>query len=341
MNSLTFGQHTMSRATTVSRRTALLGALALPGVARAQSFPTRPLKIVVPFPAGGAADITARLLGEKMSATLGQVVVIENRPGAGGNIAAEAVARSAPDGYSLFLGGATIFCANKYLYSSAMPFDTMRDFVHVSRVSVGTTLLVVRADKPWRDFAGLVAAAKAAPGKISTGSSGIGTISHLTLSKLAKEARIELNHVPYRGLTPGLNDLLAGNVDMLFDGMPALVPHVREGRLRALAVGSAKRVTYVPGIETVPSMSELIPGTDMDMEFWYCISAPTGTPPAVVQQLHAATIAAVRNQEYGEKLLPLGFSPISDDTTAGFTEYLRSQDAVWRDLVQVSGARLD
>jgi tripartite-type tricarboxylate transporter receptor subunit TctC len=331
----------MPRAPRLSRRATLLGALALPAVARAQGFPTRPLKIVVPFPAAGAADITARLLGEKMSATFGQPVVIENRPGAGGNIAAEAVARSAPDGYSLFLGGATIFCANKYLYSSAMPFDTMRDFTHVSRVSVGSTLLVVRADKPWRDFAGLVKAAKEAPGKISTGSSGIGTISHLTISKLAKEAKIELNHVPYRGLAPGLNDLLAGNVDMLFDGMPALMPHVREGRLRPLAVGSAKRVTYVPGIEAVPSMSELIPGTDMDMEFWYCISAPAGTPPAVVQQLHAATIAAVRSRDYGEKLLPLGFSPVSDDSPAAFTEFLRSQDAVWRDLVQVSGARLD
>jgi tripartite-type tricarboxylate transporter receptor subunit TctC len=276
-----------------------------------------------------------------MSPLLGQPVLIENRPGAGGNIAAEAVARAAPDGHSLFLGGATIFCANKYLYSTAMPFDTLRDFAHVSRVSVGTTLLVVRADRPWRDFASLAAAAREAPGRISAGSSGIGTISHLTLSKLAKEAKFELNHVPYRGLAPSLNDVLAGSVDLIFDGIPAIIPHVREGRLRALAVGSAQRVTYVPGLEAVPSMAELIPGTDMDMEFWYCISAPAGTPAAAMEALHRATIGAVRAKEYAEKLLPLGFSAISDDSPAGLTDFIRRQDPVWRDLVQVSGARLE
>jgi tripartite-type tricarboxylate transporter receptor subunit TctC len=299
------------------------------------------VRIVVPFPPAGAADITARLLGERMAPLLGQPVLVENRPGAGGNIAAEAVARSAPDGHTLFLGGATILCANKYLFRSAMPFDGLRDFAHVSRVSVGTTLLVVKADKPWRSFQDLVADAKRRPGQITAASSGLGTISHLTLSKTMRSAGIELAHVPYRGLAPGLNDLLAGTVDMLFDGIPALIPHVREGRLRALAVGSAKRVTYVPGLEAVPGMAELLPDSGMDMEFWYCISAPAGTPPAAVQRLHEATVRAARTRDYGEKLLPLGFTAVTDDSPAAFTDFIRAQDPIWRDLVEVSGAKLD
>ena len=323
------------------RRAVLLAALGSPAWAQGQAFPNRAMRLVVPFPAGGAADLTARLLGERMAALLGQPVVIENRTGAGGNIAGELVARSAPDGYTLFLGGATILCANKYLYRGGMPFDGLRDFAHVSRVSVGTTLLVVRADRPWQDFAAMVAVARAAPGRLSAGNSGLGTISHLSLSKLANEARIGISHVPYRGLAPSLNDLLAGNVDLIFDGIPAIIPHVRESRLRALAVGSALRVDDVPGLEAIPGMAELLPGTDMDMAFWYCVSAPAGTPPAVVQRLHEATVAAARSREYADKLLPLGFSAITDASPEAFTDFIRRQDPVWRDLVAVSGARLE
>jgi tripartite-type tricarboxylate transporter receptor subunit TctC len=319
----------------------------LPAVARAQGAaptawaPFRPLRIVVPFPPGGAADITARLIAERMAPALGQPVIIENRPGAGGNIAAEAVARAQPDGHTLFLGGATILLANQHLYRSATPFDTFRDFAHVSRVSVGTTLLVVNAARPWQDLTQLVAAAKAAPGRITSGSSGIGTISHLTISKFMRTAGIEIAHVPYRGLVPGLNDLLAGTIDMLFDGMPALMPHVREGRLRALAVGSRERVTDVPGIGHLPGMHEAFPGSDMDMAFWYCISATAGSPPEAVRQLHAATLAAARDPVFAEKMLPLGFNAVWDDSPEAFLRFLRGEAPVWRDLVQQSGAQLD
>jgi len=323
------------------RRPLLLATLALPGLARAQGLPQKSVKIIVPFTPGGAADITARLLGERMAPLLGQPVVVENRPGAGGNIAGEAVARATPDGSTVFLGGATILLANKYLYRSAVPFDTFRDFAHVSRVSVGTTLLVTRSDRPWQNFGQLVAAAKAAPGRISAGNSGWGTISNLTLAKFGKVAGIEINQVPYRGLAPGLNDLIAGNLDLIFDGMPAIMPHVREGRLRPLAVGSQQRVGYVPGIEQVPGMAELIPGSDMDMEFWYCISAPAGTPPEALAQLHAATLGAAREPSYREKLLPLGFEVVTDASPAAFTAFMRGQEAMWRDLVAVSGVKLD
>jgi len=326
------------------RRGLLLGALATPMLltpAWGQGFPSRPIRVVVPFPPAGAADLVARLMGERMSAMLGQSVVIDNRPGAGGNIAAEVVARSAPDGYTLFLGGATIFCANKFLYGGNIPFDPLKDFTHLSRVSIGTTVLVVNAKEPWHDFAEFIAAAKAAPGKIVMASSGQGTISHLTLAKLMQAAQVQITHVPYRGLAPALNDLLAGSVNMMFDGIPALIPPVREGRLRALAVGSAKRVTYVPGLESVPAMDELLPGSGMDMEFWYSVDGPAGLPPDIAARLHAAVVQAAQQPDYRDRLQPLGFMPITDASPAAFTGYIEAQTPVWQELVRVSGARIE
>jgi tripartite-type tricarboxylate transporter receptor subunit TctC len=328
----------------IQRRGLLLGALAAPaliGPAWGQAFPSRPIRLVVPFTPGGAADITARLVGERMGTILGQPVVIDNRPGAGGNIAGELVARSAPDGYTLFLGGATIFGANKYLYGGRLAFDPIKDFTHLSRVSIGTTVLVVNANEPWRNFAELISAAKEKPGGIVMASSGQGTISHLSLAKLMQAAGVQITHVPYRGLTPGLNDLLAGTVNMMFDGIPALIPHVREGRLRALAVGSAKRVDYVPGLEAVPGMAELLPGSDMDMEFWYSVDGPAGLSPEIAGKLHAATVKAAEQPDYRERLQPLGFMPVTDASPAAFTSYIAEQEGIWRELVRVSGARLE
>ncbi|MBP0496187.1 Bug family tripartite tricarboxylate transporter substrate binding protein [Pararoseomonas indoligenes] len=330
--------------TRIGRRGLLLGGLAAPALLRpalAQGFPTRSIRLVVPFTPGGAADITARLVGERMSAILGQSVVVENRGGAGGNIAAEVVARSAPDGYTLFLGGATIFCANKDLYGGRIPFDPMKDFTHLSRVSIGTTLLAVNASSPWRNFAEFISAAKEKPGGLTMASSGQGTISHLSLAKLMQSAGVQITHVPYRGLAPALNDLLAGSADMIFDGIPAIIPHVREGRLRALAVGSAKRVDYVPGLEAVPGMAELLPGSGMDMEFWYSIDGPAGLAPDVAARLHGATVQAAKQPDYRERLQPLGFMPVTDASPAAFTRYIEEQTPTWQELVRVSGARLE
>jgi tripartite-type tricarboxylate transporter receptor subunit TctC len=295
----------------------------------------------VPFPPGGAADITARLLGERMAALLGQPVIIDNRTGAGGNIAADVVAHAAPDGYTLFLGGATIFCANKFLYGGSIPFDPIKDFTHLTRVSIGTTLLVVNAKEPWRTFADLIADAKARPGKIVMASSGQGTISHLTLAKLMQSAHVDITHVPYRGLAPGLNDLLAGQVNMIFDGIPALIPHVREGRLRALAVGSANRVDYVPGLEQVPGMAELLPGSGMDMEFWYSLDGPARLPKDIADRLYAAAVQSVGRPDYRERLQPLGFKSITDASPAALTSFIEAETPVWEELVRVSGARIE
>jgi tripartite-type tricarboxylate transporter receptor subunit TctC len=231
------------------RRHLLLAAPAFgfsPRIASAQAFPSRSIRIVVPFAPGGAVDITARLIGERLQPILGQTVVIDNRGGAGGNLGADAVAKAEKDGHTIVLGTATIFAANKFLYRRSMPFDPIRDLTPVTRVSTGTVLLVVNAGRPWQNFGELIEFARRNPGRVTMGSSGTGTVSHLTISAVARAAGVDITHVPYRGGGPAITDLLSGNIDMMFDVMPALMPHVREGRMRPLAVGSAERVDYVP-----------------------------------------------------------------------------------------------
>jgi tripartite-type tricarboxylate transporter receptor subunit TctC len=321
----------------------LLGAslLAAPALAQAQGFPSRPLRIVVPFAPGGAVDITGRLLAERLQPILGVSVVVDNRAGAGGNLGGDAVAKADPDGHTILLGTATILAANKFLYRRSMPFDPIRDLAPVTRVSTGTVLLVVNAARPWQSFADLVAAARANPGRISMGSSGTGTVSHLTLASLNRAAGIDITHVPYRGGAPAIQDLLAGTIDMMFDVIPALMPHVREGRFRALAVGSAERIDYVPELRQVPGMRELLPQSGIDMQSWYAVAAPARTPEPVVNRLHEALLQVVRSEDFRGRMQPLGFTPIWDETPAAFGSYLREQEGVWRVLVEGSGASLD
>ena len=331
------------------RRRALLGAaaalpFAAPAPGRAQGagdFLSRTLRLVVPFAAGGAVDITGRLLAERLQPILGQSVVVDNRGGAGGNLGADYVARAEKDGLTLLLGSASILAANKFLYRRSMPLDPIRDLAPVSRVSTGTVLLVVNADRPWRSFAELATAARAAPGRITMGSSGTGTVSHLTLAAVSKAAGIDITHVPYRGGGPAIQDLLAGNIDMMFDVIPALMPHVREGRFRALAVGSAGRVGYVPELRNVPGMRELLPQSGIDSQSWYSVSVPAGVAPERIEVLHGAVLRVVRSEDFKARLEPSGFTPVWDETPAAFGDYLKSQEAVWKALVETSGATLD
>ncbi len=328
------------------RRILLGAALAAPALglghlASAQTFPSRPIRIVVPFAPGGAVDLTGRLLAEKLPPILGQTVVVDNRGGAGGNLGADMVAKAEKDGHTLLLGNASILAANKFLYTRSMTYDPIRDFAPVTRVSTGTVLLVVNAQRPWQSFADLIAAAKRDPGKLTMGSSGTGTVSHLTLSAVARAAGVDITHVPYRGGGPAITDLVAGNIDMMFDVMPALMPHVREGRFRPLAVGSADRVDYVPGLENVPGMRELLPQSGIDMQSWYAVTAPAGTPADRVARLHAAFSQVVQQPDYGEKLQPLGFKPIADASPDAFGAYMRQEEQVWQRIVEASGATLE
>jgi len=327
----------------MNRRDLLAGAaLALPAfAARAQSFPSRPVRIVVPLAPGGAVDITARLLAERLQPVLGQPVIVENRGGAGGNLGADAVAKAEKDGHTLMLGTATILAANKFLYRRSMPLDPIRDLAPVTRVSTGTVLLVVNSGRPWRSFAELIEHARRNPGAVTMGSSGTGTVSHLTISAVSRAAGVDITHVPYRGGGPAISDLLAGTVNMMFDVMPALMPHVREGRFRALAVGSAERVDFVPGLEAVPGMRELLPNAGLDSQSWYAVTAPAGTPADRIATLHRAITGVVRTDDFRQRLEPLGFRPVADDTPEAFGAYMRAEERRWQRIVEESGATLD
>jgi tripartite-type tricarboxylate transporter receptor subunit TctC len=329
-----------------TRRNTLLAALAAPLAsprpAAAQSWaPSRAVRIVVPIAAGGALDITARLLADRLQPLLGQSVVVENRAGAGGNIGAQHVAQSERDGHTVMLAAANTLAGNKWLYGNRMPIEPTRDLAPLTRVATGTILLVVNAARPWRSFAELIEFARRNPGRVTMGSSGTGTTSHLYIETLKRAARVDITHVPYRGGGPAIQDLVAGNIDMMFDVMPALMPHVREGRFRALAVGSARRVEFVPGVETVPSMDEVLPGAAIDAQVWYAMTAPGGTPTPILARWHELLGAVVRSPEFGGRLVPLGFQPVMDPSPAAFLEFWRAQEAVWRALVEVSGAQAE
>jgi len=328
-------------------RRSLFGAAALtlpalsPARAQAPAFPTRPFRLVVPFAPGGAVDLTGRFLGERLQASLGQNVVVENRGGAGGNLGADVVAKAEKDGHTLLLGSASILCANKFLYRRSMPIDPIRDLAPVTRVATGTVLLIVNADRPWRRFDELVAAAKRDPGRITMGSSGTGTVSHLALESLKRAAGIDITHVPYRGGGPAFQDLYAGNIDMMFDVIPAAMPNVREGKFRPLAVGSAERITYVPELREVPGMRELLPASEIDMQSWYGVNAPAGTPADRIETLHRAITQIVRSEAFRQRMEPIGFTPVADDTPAAYGAYMAAQERVWQRLVDISGATLD
>jgi tripartite-type tricarboxylate transporter receptor subunit TctC len=322
----------------ITRRAALAAPLLLATPAFGQAWPSRPIRIVVPIAAGGALDITARMLAERLQPVLGTTLIVDNRAGAGGNIGAQHVAQSPPDGYTIMLAAANTLAANKFLYGNRMPIDPLRDLGPLTRVSTGTILWVVNAQRPWRTFQDLIAFARANPGRVSMGSSGTGTTSHLFIERVKRAANVDITHVPYRGGGPAIQDLVAGNIDMMFDVMPALMPHVREGRLRALAVGSAQRVTYVPGLENVPSMAELLPGQGIDAQAWYALTTPANMPRPILDRLFQAVVQVVRAPDFGERLSPLGFTPVTDASPEAFLEFWRAEEARWKQLVEISGA---
>ncbi len=342
------GSHGVPNAMTIRRR-ALLGAaaafpaaLAAPSVVRAQAgFPSRTLRIVVPYAAGGSVDMTGRLMAQMLQPVLGQSVVVDNRGGAGGNLGAAEAARAEPDGHTLLLGAASILAANKFLYTKSMPIDPLKDLAPVTRVTTGTVYMTVNSNSPYKSFAEVIAAAKKDPGKLTMGSSGTGTISHLTIAKVNKATGADITHVPYRGGAPALQDLLAGNIDMMFDVIPLSMAHVREGRLRVLAAASAERTTFAEELKNVPAMKELLPGSNIDMQSWYGVNVPAGVPADRIARLHDAIVKVVDTDEFRSKMEPNGFTTVVDRSPAEYGAYIASQEAVWRALVQESGASLD
>jgi len=301
----------------------------------AQAFPSKPIKIVVTFPLGGAPDILARLFGGKMQETWGQPVIVDNRPGAGGNIGADFVAKSPADGYTVVMGTVGTHAINASLYSK-MPYDPVRDFAPVILVAQTPNLLVVNNNVPAKTVQELIEYAKANPGKVFFGSPGIGTSIHVSGELFNTMAGVKTVHVPYKGRQMAIPDLLGGQIQMMFDNMPSALPVAKEGRLRALAVTSAKRHPAAPDI---PTMSESgLPG--FDATSWFAVYAPAGTPAEVIAKLNAEFNRIMTLADVREKLAGIGLDVVGGPPEQ-LAAYTRSELAKWAKVVKDSGARAD
>lgn len=311
---------------------AVLSALtAVPSLATAQEYPTKPITIMVPFPAGGTLDNLTRSLAQKMSDDFKQPVIIDNKPGAGTVIGTEIVARAAPDGYTLGMV-ANSFAINPSLYDN-LRYDTVKDFTPVSWVAYTPHLLVANPDVPVKSLADVIATAKSKPGELSFASFGAGTSPHIAIERLKAEAKIDVLHIPYKGQAPALNDLLGGHVDMMFANTPDVLPHVKSGKLRAIALANDTRLESIP---EVPTFKEAGVG-NMNSNSWYGVIVPSGTPAPIVEKLSAEFVRIVNLPEIRERLLAQGLEP-AGTTSAEFAEYLKSEMEVAAKVVKASGA---
>jgi tripartite-type tricarboxylate transporter receptor subunit TctC len=314
------------------RATLALPLLALPGAVRAQAgFPSRPVRIVVAFTAGGTTDIIARLVGSQLERRWGQPIVIDNRPGAGGNIGTEAVVRSAPDGYTLLVGSVGPLAVNVSLYRN-MPYDPRRDLQAVTLLAGVPNVLIVRPDFPARDVPQLIAEAKRRPGQLTYASTGSGTSSHLSGVMLDRMAGIETIHVPYRGAV-ALTDLLAGRVDYMFATIPSVIEQIRSGRFRPMAVSSTARSRSLP---EVPTMVELgFP--EFDASSWFGMVAPARTPMEIVNKIAEDVHAVLRQPEIERQMIEQGADPVGNGPQA-FATFIEREVRRWSDIVRASGA---
>ena len=314
----------------------LLGAFIGLGIAAqtsAQTYPTRPIKLLVPFTAGGGTDLLARILAQKMSENLGQPILVENKPGGNTLIATEAVARATPDGYTLIMQTNNL-AANPTMYLGKMSFDTLKDLAPVSLVAGNPHVLVVNPALPARDLKEFIALAKAKPGSISFASAGSGTVNHLSGELLKMQAGIDMVHIPYKGSGSVMPDLLGGQVSSLFAAMPTVTAFIKEKRLRALAVTTVKRF---PGLPDVPTIAELgFPSYDFSS--WFGILAPAGTPKPIVDRLQAEVIKALKDPSVLEKL---GNFEIFGSTAEEFGSFIRVQIDKTAQIIKTSGATID
>jgi tripartite-type tricarboxylate transporter receptor subunit TctC len=321
----------MARCFRAAAMAAVMSALA--GSAIAQSFPAKPVHIFVPYPAGGGVDVLTRTLGEVVSKQWGQSVVVENRPGAGGMIASQALVASAPDGYTLIMV-ASGHATNAHLYAK-LPYDTFKDFTPISLLASSPNLLLVRADSPFKTMADVIAAAKAKPGSLSFAHAGTGTSTHLAGELLKSLAQIDLNAIPYKGGAPAINDLLGGQIPMSFNNAPESVGQLQAGTLRALAVTTAARAPFLPD---VPSMSEGVPG--YDTEVWWGLLGPAGMPADLVAKLASDFIAALNTDGVRERLKKLGALPIGGSPRQ-FNEKIHADYDKWGPIIKAAGIKAE
>ena len=322
--------------TAILKRWALAVLLVTVAVgAWAQSYPTKPIRIVVPFPGGGATDLLARAAAQKLTEAWGQPVVVDNRPGAGGNIGTELVARAAPDGYTLEMGTVGTHAINASLYAK-MPYDHVKDFAPVILVAGVPNVLVVNPALPVTSVQELISYAKANPGKLNFASSGSGTSIHLSGELFKVMAGVQMTHIPYKGSAPALADLIGGQVQLMFDNLPPSLPQIKAGKLRALAVTS---VTRAPALPDVPTVAESgLPG--FEASSWFGILAPAGTPPDIIARLNAEIGKWLASPEAKEKLLALGANA-AGGSPEDFAKHIAAETAKWQKVVKESGAKVD
>lgn len=302
--------------------------------AAAQAFPNGPVKIIVPFQAGGLTDILARTVAQHMGEALGAPVVVENRPGASGNIGAEAVARSPANGQTLLMGSIGTNAVNQLLFGK-MPYDTVKDFAPVSLVGYGTLLLVVHPSIPAKDLKELLALARAKPGALTYASGGAGASQHLAGELLKSMAKVDIVHVPYKGIAQGVTDLVAGQISMTFD-LGTVVPHVKSGRLRPIAVANKARSLALPDVPTIAEAG--LPGYEASA--WYGLFAPAGTPREIVARLNLEAVKALKRPDVRDRLLALGGEP-AGTSPEEFAAFIGTEIAKWSKVVQEAKIRLD
>jgi tripartite-type tricarboxylate transporter receptor subunit TctC len=306
-----------------------------PGLACAQAYPVKPIKMIVPFPAAGTTDIVARAVGQKLSEALGQQVIIDNRPGAGGNIGSDLVAKAAPDGYTLLMGTVGTHAINASLYSK-MPFDHVKDFVPITLVAAVPNVLIVNPSVAAKSVQELIALAKAKPGQLSFASSGNGTSIHLSGELFKTMAGVDMVHVPYKGSAPALTDLMGGQVNLMFDNLPSALAHIKAGKLRALAVTSSKRS---PALPDVPTISEAgLPG--FEASSWFGVFAPAATPKEIIARLSAEIVKVINSAELKERLAAQG-AEVVGGSPEQFAAHIKSETAKWAKVVKASGATVD
>ncbi len=311
-----------------------------PAPAQAQTWPSKPVRIVVPFPPGGTTDIVARAIGVELQRMWQHPVVIENRPGAGGNIGADLVAKAAPDGYTLLMGTVGTHAINKALFEQSgakMPFDPAKDFVPITLVAGVPNVMVVNAKLPVNSVAEFIVYAKARPGQLNMASSGNGTSIHLSGELFKTVTGVYMVHFPYRGSAPAITDLIAGNMTVMFDNLPSALPHIKSGRLKALAVTSRTRSPALPDVPTVEEAAGL---KGFDASSWFGLFAPAGTPRAIVDKIQNDVAKALAQPEVRERFIGQGADP-GGNSPDQFAAFIRAETDKWTRVVKFSNAKVD
>jgi len=306
------------------------------GSALAQNYPTRPIRIIAQFTPGTSTDILARLIGQAMSEDLGQQVIVDNRPGAGGNIGTELGAKAAPDGYTLTMAVSSAFGINPTLYEGKLKFDVLKDFAPIANLGLTPQTLVANPSAPFKTVKELVAAAREKPGQINFASLGAGSTSHLTMEMFRTAAGIQLNHVPFKGSGDAHTQLIGGQVPIMFDAIPATQPHIKSGKLRGLGIATLKRSPFLPELPTIAEQG--YPG--FEAVGWIGIAAPAKTPTAILDKLNAEMVKILGRPDVKERLAALAFTPVGD-SREHFAAYIRSEIAKWGKAVKESGAKAD